>query len=178
MALINLQFHEMILIFEKSFYQRGCKVVSQCYRKRLQPMANHGLKYWRKGKIWKGLSLCRWSFYFHLSTGTMIQILFFSTKMCQFISSVKIVQRISAHETRFMSWFASSTNLNPIENIYGLQACAVNGDVWQFNAAENLQKSVFEKWKKIRLSTVYIVTVSMQKRCVDFVCMKGRKIKY
>lgn len=91
---------------------------------------------------------------------------------------------INRQTTRFMTFFSVaewppySPNLNPIEHMWGILVRRVYSHQRQLDDIESLSACIRDAWEEIRNETLDSLVTFMQKRCLEVVVSKGKKINY
>ncbi|CDF41123.1 unnamed protein product [Chondrus crispus] len=77
-----------------------------------------------------------------------------------------------------LEWPPYSPDLNPIENLWGTLVRSVYAHQRQFKNVDSLSECIRDAWDEINNETLNALVKSMQKRCVEFVLAKRKKIDY
>ena len=77
-----------------------------------------------------------------------------------------------------LEWPPHSSDLNPIENLWGILFRSVYSHQKQFNDVDSLSECIRDVWHEIKKYTLDALVKSMKKRCVEFVLAKGKMIDY
>ena len=77
-----------------------------------------------------------------------------------------------------LDWPAYSPDLNPIENLWGILVRKVYANQSQFEDSKSLVDCIVAAWNNLSTETLESLVNSMQKRCVEVVQAKGKKIDY
>ncbi|DAZ96620.1 TPA: hypothetical protein N0F65_000186, partial [Lagenidium giganteum] len=80
--------------------------------------------------------------------------------------------------TQLFSIAGGITDLNLIENLWGVLARAVYQVGCQFTTKEELKVVVAMEWNKITMAYIMSLIDSMPKRCLEIVVRKGAKTQY
>ena len=77
-----------------------------------------------------------------------------------------------------LEWPPYLPDINPIENLWGILVRSVYSHQKQFNDVDYLSACIRDDWDEINKDTVDALVKYMQKRCVEVVLAKGKKIDY
>ncbi|CDF32565.1 unnamed protein product [Chondrus crispus] len=77
-----------------------------------------------------------------------------------------------------LEWPPYSPDLNAIENLWGILVTSVYSHQRQFNGVDSLSECIRDAWDEINNETLDALVKSMQKRCVEVLLTKGKKIDY
>jgi hypothetical protein len=75
-------------------------------------------------------------------------------------------------------WSALSSDLNPIENLWGIMARRAYKNDRQYSSAGELKTAILAVWDEISVDILAKLTSSMFDRCLAAVRSKGNKIAY
>lgn len=73
---------------------------------------------------------------------------------------------------------ASSLDLNPIENLWGILARSVYADLRPYANAKELKEIIFFEWEKLDQTLLYKLVRTMRSRCVEVLEKQGKKTQY
>ena len=85
---------------------------------------------------------------------------------------------LKKNKVSLLEWPSLSSDLNPIENLWGLLARRVYADGRQFSSKEELKKEITRQWLKIILKEVRSLVDSMPNRVYECIRLGGAKTKY
>lgn len=77
-----------------------------------------------------------------------------------------------------LEWPALSTDLNPIENLWGIMAREVYRNGKQYDNIRALEVAIKNTWRKIKLTTLESLINSMPSRLISVIENQGGKTKY
>lgn len=91
--------------------------------------------------------------------------------------TAKITQEwFKKNKVKTLSWPASSPDLNPIENVWGIMKKEI-GKMKPKNL-EELETCLIELWESIPLETIRSLVESMGRRCIKVIEKSGERISY
>ena len=93
-------------------------------------------------------------------------------------TSKKTKKWFEEQKIEVLEWPALSSDLNPVENIWGILAHRVYANRRQFNNRDELIAIIQKTWNEIEPELLSRLVDSMKNRCASVMGKKGNKICY
>lgn len=77
-----------------------------------------------------------------------------------------------------LDWPATSPDMNPIENLWGVLARKTYANGRQYESLSSLKACIMKEWGKIDQDLCYRLIRSMKSRCAAVLERQGRKVEY
>jgi hypothetical protein len=87
-------------------------------------------------------------------------------------------QWFESKEIDLLDWPPCSPDMNPIENLWGILARKVYANRRQFKTVQELEVTIRNAWREIRISTLESLVNSMPNRIYEVINKNGSNTKY
>ncbi|CAM9661254.1 unnamed protein product, partial [Choristocarpus tenellus] len=82
------------------------------------------------------------------------------------------------HDIHVLEWPPKSSDLNPMDNLWGIMAHKVYAHGKQYSSCFELMECAKKAWDNIEVETMEKLVSSMTKRCIQVIERKGAKTSY
>ncbi len=85
---------------------------------------------------------------------------------------------MKSKKIEYLDWPSVSTDLNPIENVWGIHVRRVYANGVRYKSVKELNEKIMLEWNKISLDELNKLVDSMPNRVIDVIKYNGGATKY